>query len=60
MCMITTIETRLKLDITQESIVDSCVVLWSQYYRKTWVMLNNKHLEEKVIWHNLIDSKLIL
>lgn len=56
--MIKTIETRLKLGITQESIIDSCVVLWSEYYRKTWVMFNNKHLEEKVIWHNLTASKL--
>ena len=42
--MITTIEIRLKLDITQESIVDSCVFLWSEYYRKTWIMLNSKQL----------------
>ena len=34
--MIHTIETRLKLNETQELLVDSCVVLWSSYYRKTW------------------------
>ena len=34
--MIHTIETRLKLNTTQELITDSCVVLWSTYYRKTW------------------------
>ena len=34
--MIHTIETRLKLNTTQELIIDSCVVLWSTYYRKTW------------------------
>ena len=34
--MIHTIETRLKLNETQELIIDSCVVLWSRYYRKTW------------------------
>ena len=34
--MIHTIETRLKLNATQELLVDSCVVLWSTYYRKTW------------------------
>ena len=34
--MIHTIETRLKLNETQELITDSCVVLWSTYYRKTW------------------------
>jgi hypothetical protein len=34
--MIHTIETRLKLNTTQEFLVDSCVVLWSRYYRKTW------------------------
>ena len=56
--MITTIETRLKLDKQQELTIDSCVNLWSEYYRKTWVMLNNKHLEENVIWHKLMDSNL--
>ena len=34
--MIHTIETRLNLNTTQELLVDSCVVLWSSYYRKTW------------------------
>ena len=34
--MIHTIETRLKLNETQEALVDSCVILWSSYYRKTW------------------------
>ena len=34
--MIHAIETRLKLNTTQELITDSCVVLWSTYYRKTW------------------------
>ncbi len=56
--MITTIETRLKLDKEQESIIDSCSLLWSQYYRKTWVMLNNKQMLEKDIWHNLMNTKL--
>ena len=56
--MITTIETRLKLDKQQELTIDSCVNLWSEYYRKTWVMFNNKHLEENVIWHKLMDSNL--
>ena len=31
--MIHTIETRLKLNTTQELLVNSCVVLWSTYYR---------------------------
>ncbi len=56
--MITTIEARLKLDITQESTIDSCVTLWSTYYRKTWVMFNNKQMLEKDIWHNLMDTGL--
>ena len=34
--MIHTIETRLKLNATQELLVNSCVILWSTYYRKTW------------------------
>ena len=38
--MIHTIETRLKLNETQELLVDSCVILWATYYRKTW----NKNL----------------
>ncbi|NCQ50392.1 hypothetical protein GW796_00540, partial [archaeon] len=47
--MINTIETRLKLDLTQELDINSCVSLWSEFYRKTWVMFNNLHLEENVI-----------
>lgn len=54
--MIITIETRLKLDLTQESIIDSCVNLWSEFYRKTWVMLNNKHLCEVDIYAKLSST----
>ena len=56
--MIHTIETRLKLNETQELIIDSCVVLWSRYYRKTWNRnswyknfinyINNKTMKEGV------------
>ena len=56
--MIHTIETRLKLNETQELLVDSCVVLWSRYYRKTWNRnswyknfinyINNKTMNEGV------------
>ena len=57
--MIHTIETRLKLNTTQELIIDSCVVLWSTYYRKTWKnrsswyknyinYINNKTMNERV------------
>jgi len=56
--MINTIETRLKLDLTQELDINSCVSLWSEFYRKTWVMFNNLHLEENVIWHNLMNTNL--
>jgi hypothetical protein len=56
--MISTIETRLKLDDKQELTVNSCLVLWSEYYRKTWVMFNNKHLSESDIYHQLINSNL--
>ena len=56
--MINTIETRLKLDITQESIIDSCVNLWSEYYRKTWVLLNSQHLSDYDIWHTLMEYKI--
>ena len=34
--MIHTIEIRLKLNETQKALVDSCVIIWSTYYRKTW------------------------
>ena len=54
--MINTIETRLQLDLTQENIINSCVLTWSEFYRKTWVMFNNKQLNETTIYHNLKNS----
>ena len=51
--MIHTIETRLKLNETQELLVDSCVVLWSSYYRKTWKLWNNQQLKENEITKNI-------
>ena len=56
--MIHTIETRLKLNETQELLVDSCVVLWSTYYRKTWKLWNNQQLKENEIYHQLMDLNL--
>ena len=57
--MITTIETRLMLDKTQESEIDSCVVLWSTYYRKTWKLWNNQKLSETDIYHKLMGLNLL-
>ena len=57
--MINTIETRLKLDITQESIIDSCVNLWSEYYRKVWKLWNNQHLSETDIYHQIMSFNLL-
>ena len=56
--MIHTIETRLKLNETQEALVDSCVVLWSTYYRKTWKLWNNQQLKETEIYHELMNLNL--
>ena len=56
--MINTIETRLKIDTTQEDILDSCVVLWSTYYRKTWKLWNNQQLTETAIYHHLMGLTL--
>ena len=56
--MIHTIETRLKLNTTQELLVNSCVVLWSSYYRKTWKLWNNKKLKETEIYHQLMGLNL--
>ena len=56
--MIHTIETRLKLNTTQELIIDSCVVLWSTYYRKTWKLWNNQQLSESAIYHQLMGLNL--
>ncbi len=56
--MIHTIETRLKLNATQELLVDSCVVLWSSYYRKTWKLWNNQQLKETEIYHQLMGLNL--
>lgn len=51
--MLNTIETRLFLDKVQESEIDSCIVLWSTYYRKVWKLWNNQHLSESQIYHKI-------
>ena len=56
--MIHTIETRLKLNETQELLVDSCVILWSTYYRKIWKLWNNQQLSESAIYHQLMGLNL--
>ena len=56
--MIHTIETRLKLNETQELLVNSCVVLWSSYYRKIWKLWNNQQLKETEIYHELMNLNL--
>ena len=56
--MIHTIETRLNINTTQEDILDSCVVLWSTYYRKTWKLWNNQQLTEVAIYHHLMGLDL--
>ena len=56
--MIHTIETRLKLNETQELLVDSCVVLWSSYYRKIWKLWNNLQLKETEIYHQIMGLNL--
>lgn len=56
--MINTIETRLRLDLTQEETVASCVDLWSLGYRKTWKLWNNKHLSENEIYQQLSNLHL--
>ena len=56
--MIHTIENRLKLNITQELLVDSCVIHWSGYYRKTWKLWNNQQLKENDIYHQLMGLNL--
>ena len=57
--MITTIETRLVLDKTQESEIDSCVFLWSEHYRKIWKLWNNQKLSETDIYHKLMGLNLL-
>ena len=56
--MIHTIESRLNINTTQEDILDSCVVLWSTYYRKTWKLWNNQQLTETAIYHHLMGLNL--
>ena len=53
-----TIETRLKLNATQELLINSCVVLWSTYYHKTWKLWNNQQLKENEIYHQLMGLNL--
>jgi IS605 OrfB family transposase len=57
--MINTIETRLKLDLTRESEIDSCVILWSTFYRKIWKLFNNQHLAESDIYHQIMSLGLL-
>ena len=57
--MINTIETRLKLDLTEESDIDSSVVLWSEFYRKVWKLWNNNHLSESDIYHQIMSLNLL-
>ena len=57
--MITTIETRLRLDLAQESEIDSCVVLWSEFYRKVWKLWNNQHLSESDIYHQIMSLNIL-
>ena len=56
--MIHTIETRLKLNTTQEALVNSCVILWSTDYHKTWKLWNNQQLKETEIYHELMTLNL--
>ena len=57
--MINTIETRLKLDLKQESEIDYCLLLWSTFYRKVWKLWNNLKLSETEIYHQLINLNLL-
>lgn len=57
--MINTIETRLRLDLTQESGIDSCVILWSEFYHKIWKLWNNNHLSESDIYHQIMSLNLL-
>ena len=57
--MINTIETRLKLDLAQELDINSCINLWSTFYRKTWKLWNNKKLSKSEIHHELIKLNLL-
>ncbi len=57
--MINTIETRLLLNKTQESEIDSCVVLWSKIYRQVWKLYNNQKLSETDIYHQIKSLNLL-
>ncbi len=57
--MINTIETRLLLNKTQESEIDSCVVLWSKIYRQVWKLYNNQKLSETDIYHKIKSLNLL-
>lgn len=48
-----TIETRLRLNDHQESLLDSCVQTWAQAYRQTWSYFNRQQLSEKEIYQKL-------
>ena len=52
--MITTIETRLRLEPQQEHLLHACVEMWSSFYRTTWRLFNNHHCSEKEIYDRLM------
>lgn len=56
--MINTIETRLNLDNQSEltSLIDSSIITWSQYFHKTWALLNRLQKNEQDIYHILIKT----
>ena len=53
--MINTIESRLNLDNQSEltSLIDSSIITWSQYFHKTWALLNRLQKSEQDIYHIL-------
>ena len=57
--MISTIETRLKLNDLQESEIDLCILLWSQFYRKIWKLWNHQKLSETEIYHQIKGLNLL-
>ena len=54
--MITTIETRLKINLMEEQLLNSSINLLSSSFRKAWRLFNNLKYSKVQIYHELMKT----
>lgn len=54
--MITTIETRLKINLMEEHLLNSSIKLLSSSFRKAWKLFNNLKYSKSQIYHELMKT----